>query len=309
MAGLGFDGATIARVNKPLKNMIGPAAIGLAAVQALPKFRAVPVRVTLNDAEWEGRVSQIVVGNTRRYGSFTRMTPDAFIDDGQLDICLITATDALSAGLQFGSLLLRQRPSMHSAEYYRASSVVVRAATPLPLEIDGGSVSLKKIQMTEEGVVYAFTLVAQGITVLLPRTYDYQLFQSAPQMDALPRRLVAIHEQAAQHANGSSGAAAADKQQRKARKKQGRLMKVVAVGPAVLSAASVRNGRVWTVVMQSSSQFEMADGAKLTWEQALAHITEGDLLRVKGKRDRERNTVAAQRITLLGSALTAPTRI
>lgn len=309
MAGLGFDGATIARVNKPLKNLIGPAAIGLAAVQALPKFRAVPVRVTLNDAEWEGRVSQIVIGNTRRYGSFTRMTPDAFIDDGQLDICLITATDALSAGLQFGSLLLRQRPSMHSAEYYRASSVVVRAATPLPLEIDGGSVSLKKIQMTEEGIVYAFTLVAQGITVLLPRTYDYQLFQSAPQMDALPRRLVAIHEQAAQHANGSSGAAAADKQQRKARKKQGRLMKVVAVGPAVLSAASVRNGRVWTVMMQSSSQFEMADGAKLTWEQALAHITEGDLLRVKGKRDRERNTVAAQRIMLLGSALTAPTRI
>jgi YegS/Rv2252/BmrU family lipid kinase len=309
MAGLGFDGATIARVNKPLKNMIGPAAIGLAAVQALPKFRAVPVRVSLNDAEWEGRVSQIVVGNTRRYGSFTRMTPDAFIDDGQLDICLITAADALSAGLQFGSLLLRQRPSMHSAEYYRASSVVVRAATPLPLEIDGGSVSLKKIQMTEEGIVYAFTLVAQGITVLLPRTYDYQLFQSAPQMDALPRHLVAIHEQAAQHANGSSGAAAADKQQRKARKKQGRLMKVVAVGPAVLSAASVRNGRVWTVMMQSSSQFEMADGAKLTWEQALAHITEGDLLRVKGKRDRERNTVAAQRIMLLGSALTAPTRI
>ncbi|MGH2501858.1 MAG: diacylglycerol/lipid kinase family protein, partial [Ktedonobacterales bacterium] len=224
MAGLGFDGATIARVNKPLKNLIGPAAIGLAAVQALPKFRAVPVRVTLNETEWEGRVSQIVVGNTRRYGSFTRMTPDAFIDDGQLDICLITATDALSAGLQFGSLLLRQRPSLRSAEYYRASSVVVRAPTPLPLEIDGGSVSLKKIQMTEEGVVYAFTLVAQGITVLLPRTYDYQIFQSAPQMDALPRRLIAMHEQAAQHANGSSGSngsGAAAKQQRKARKKQG----------------------------------------------------------------------------------------
>lgn len=312
MAGIGFDGATIARVNKPLKNMIGPAAIGLAAVQALPKFRAVPVRVTLNETEWEGRVSQIVVGNTRRYGSFTRMTPDAFIDDGQLDVCLITATDALSVGLQFGSLLLRQRPSLHSAEYYRASSVVVRTPTPLPLEIDGGSVSLKKIQMTEEGIVYAFTLVAQGITVLLPRTYDNQLFQSAPQMDALPRRLVAIHQQAAQHANGSSGSSsssATEKRQRKERKKQGRLMKVVAVGPAVLSAASVRNGRVWTVVMQSSSQFEMADGAKLSWEEALAHITEGDLLRVKGKRDRERNIVAAQRIVLLGSALTAPTRI
>ncbi|HEX2347700.1 MAG TPA: diacylglycerol kinase family protein [Ktedonobacterales bacterium] len=309
VAGLGFDGATIARVNKPLKNLIGPAAIGLAAIQALPTFRAVPVQVTLNETEWEGRVSQIVVGNTRRYGSFTRMTPDAFIDDGQLDVCLITATDPLSAGLQFGSLLLRQRPSLHSAEYYRASSVVVRAATPLPLEIDGGSVSLKKIQKTEAGISYAFTLVAQGITVLLPRTYDNQLFQSAPQVDALPHRLVAIHQQVAQRANGASGASAEAGGRRKERKKQGRLMKVVAVGPAVLSAASLHNGRVWTVVMQSSTQFELADGAKLTWEDALARLTEGDLLRVKGKRDRERNTVAAQRIALLGSAFTAPTRI
>ncbi len=66
VAGLGFDGATIARVNKSLKNLIGPAAIGLAAIQALPTFRAVPVRVTLNETEWEGRVSQIIGGNTRR---------------------------------------------------------------------------------------------------------------------------------------------------------------------------------------------------------------------------------------------------
>ena len=78
----------------------------------------------------------------------------------------------------------------------------MRAATALPLEIDGGSVALKKMQPTKEGVVYAFTLVAQGITMLLPRTYDNQLFQNAPQLDALPRRIFAMREEAAFQTNG-----------------------------------------------------------------------------------------------------------
>src|SRR5690242_12046383 len=47
MAGLGFDGAVIGRVNKRLKNRIGPAAIGMAALGALPQARAVPVRAEL----------------------------------------------------------------------------------------------------------------------------------------------------------------------------------------------------------------------------------------------------------------------
>ncbi|HZC05960.1 MAG TPA: diacylglycerol kinase family protein [Ktedonobacterales bacterium] len=314
MAGLGLDGAVISRVSKPLKNAIGPVAIGLAAVQALPKFRAVPAEVTLNDVKWEGRVSQIVVGNTRRYGSFTRMTPDAFIDDGQLDVCLITATDMMSAGRQFASLLLHQRPSPASAEYYRASSITVRTAAPMPLEIDGGSVSMKKMKPTKEGIVYAFTLVAQGITVLLPRTYANQLFQSAPQVDALPRRIYAMHEQTADaahsddHHNGQRNGRhkqGADSQA-KAKKEHGRLMKVIAVGPATLTAASARSGRVSTVLLQSASRIERPDGAALTWEDAMPQITEGDLIRVKGKRDRERNTIAARRVLLLGSALVTP---
>ncbi|HET9110051.1 MAG TPA: diacylglycerol kinase family protein [Ktedonobacterales bacterium] len=310
MAGLGLDGAVIDRVSKPLKNAIGPAAIGLAAAQALPKFRAVPVEVTLNDVRWEGKVSQIVIGNTRRYGAFTRMTPDAFIDDGQLDVCLITATDMVSAGRQFASLLLHQRPSPASAEYYRASSIMVRTPKPMPMEIDGGSVSMKKMKPTKEGVVYAFTLVAQGITVLLPRTYDNQLFQSAPQVDALPQRIYAMQGQTADGAdnrNGHNGHHKRDgDKEAKAKKEYGRLMKVIAVGPATVTAASARSGRVSTVLLQSTSHIERPDGASLTWEEALPQLTEGDLIRVKGKRDRERNTIAAKRVLLLGSALVAP---
>lgn len=301
MAGLGLDGAVISRVSKPLKNAIGPAAIGLAAAQALPAFRAVPVRVTLNDVGWEGRVSQIVIGNTRRYGAFTRMTPDAFIDDGQLDVCLITATNALSAARQFATLALRQHPSASSAEYYRASSVTVQAAQPMPMEIDGGSVSLKKAHLTTEGVIYHFSVVAQGMTMLLPRTYDNDLFQGSPQDDALPRRVFAV--------SGDPNAKARDvappaKESGDAAAKQpgGKLMKVVATGARSITAAHARKGRVYTIRLRAKTRLRDACDQPLRWEEALAQVVEGDLIWVKGKRDRQRGVITAKRITLAAAA-------
>lgn len=302
MAGLGLDGAIISRVSKPLKNKIGPAAIGLAAVQALPSFHALPVQVTMNDVHWEGSVSQIVIGNTRRYGAFTSMTPDAFIDDGQLDVCLITATTLASAGRQLASLVARQRPSPASAEYYRASSVTVRAPMPMPLEVDGGSISLDKAKQTTDGVVYHFSLVAQGITMLLPRAYDNSLFQGAPQLDALPRRVFALPSPHMDDQNGHHRASSG-RSGKKKQGKQGHLMKIIATGPATLTVATARKGRVYTVTIESNAKITQTNGAPLTWQEALPQIVVGDLVRVKGPRDRERSTISAKRLELLGAGL------
>jgi diacylglycerol kinase family enzyme len=77
VAGLGFDGAVMGRVRKPLKNRIGPLAVGIAALEAAPRFHAVPVTVELDTVHWPGRISQIVLGNSRRYGSFTEHGPES----------------------------------------------------------------------------------------------------------------------------------------------------------------------------------------------------------------------------------------
>jgi hypothetical protein len=218
----------------------------------------------------------------------------------------------MSAGRQLASLVLNQRPSPASAEYYRASSITVRTPKPLPLEIDGGSVSQKKVELTSEGIVYAFTLVAQGITMLLPRTYDNQLFQNPAQIDALPGRIFALQVGGAQlnghadnHAEKSSRAGKAGKAGKAARNKALRhVMKIVAVGPATLTAASARSGRVYSIQLQAGSQIENAEGASLSWAEVGPQLAAGDIVRVKGKRDRERNTIAAKRIILMGPAHT-----
>lgn len=294
MAGLGMDGAVIERVSKPLKNRIGPLAVGLAALEALPTFRAVPVHVEMDGMSWNGRVSQVVIGNTRRYGGFTRVTADAFVDDGLLDVCLITAAGPVSAGRQLSSLLLRQRPSAATAEAYRAASITIRVPVALPLQLDGGTVKLDDEQPSVDGMVYTFSLVAQGISVLVPRTYDGELFQHGPLADGLARAPLQPLGDAAKPDKAHRDGGARDKRLRKH-------MRVVSVGTNTITAIRMRNGRVMTVELNPQTVVADEHGSELPLPGSLANLTAGDLLHVKGKRDGDHDRIVARRITLLGA--------
>ncbi|HEX6506635.1 MAG TPA: diacylglycerol kinase family protein [Chloroflexota bacterium] len=177
MAGLGLDGAIMQRVSRSLKNRIGPLAVGVAAAEALPSFRAVPVRAELDGAHWQGKVAQIVIGNTRLYGGFTKLTPDAYIDDGVLDVCFITPGGLMGTTRQAASLLFRRHPSEESAELYRAAEVTIHAPQEMPFQLDGGAVHQKHEKLGADGLVYEFSAVPQAVTVLVPRTYDRDLLQ------------------------------------------------------------------------------------------------------------------------------------
>lgn len=174
MAGLGVDGEIMQHVSRSLKDRLGPLAVGVAAAEALPALKAVDVQIDLDGVRWQGKISEIIIGNTRRYGGFTRVTTGAYIDDGLLDVCLFTAEGLIDAGKQMASMLLRQHPSTSSAEAYRAASVTVHASHPLPLQLDGSAID----RDSDSGeMTYTFSVIPHGLTVLVPRTYDGELFE------------------------------------------------------------------------------------------------------------------------------------
>jgi diacylglycerol kinase (ATP) len=174
MAGIGADGAVMQRVSRSIKNRIGALAVGVAAVEALPSIGATHVSMEMDGIRWEGDISEAIIGNTRDYGGFTRITSEAFVDDGLFDVCLFTTDGLLPAARQFASLLIWQRPSEASSEMYRAASVTLRAPSPLALQVDGSDV---KVDGPDDEVEYRFTVVPRGLTVLLPRTYDGEMFE------------------------------------------------------------------------------------------------------------------------------------
>jgi YegS/Rv2252/BmrU family lipid kinase len=269
VAGLGLDGAVMEHVSKPLKHRLGPLAVGLAALRALPSFTSVPVRATLDEVPWEGRVAQVIVGNTRRYGGFTRVTPDALADNGQLDVCLITAEGLLDAGRQLGALVFEQHPSSASAETYRVAHLAIEAPGPLPLQLDGGVVHQKDVEPDATGVNYTFSILAGALTVLVPRTYDGALFSNGS----------ANTEPAAQAAKGGK-----------------RLLRVVAVGADAITAARLKDGRVVTIVREPETVSRDAAGTRQPWPTFLSALTDGDLVRVKGKYQKRKGRIRARRI-------------
>jgi YegS/Rv2252/BmrU family lipid kinase len=279
MAGIGLDAAIMDRVDKGLKNRIGKAAVGVAALQTLPMFRAFATRIDMDGVVWNGRADQVVMGNTRRYGGFTKLTADAYVDDGLLDVCILPAAGPLAAGRQIGSVLLRQRPTPAAAVLDRAARIEVRTRRVVPLQCDGGAVHLGKIELHDDGVSYLCEILARTLTVLVPRTCDGQLF-----------RLGSSARAELGHVDEAAG-------------KGGKTVRVVAVGIDRFTAARLKDARVLTVLVDEQTGFQDhetgSDGDADGVASFLSSLGEGDLLRVKGKLSKAEGVVRARRVTRL----------
>jgi len=293
MAGLGLDGAIISRLSKPLKRRIGKLAVGVAALQTLPSYHATQIYADLDGVPWQGKVSQVIAGNTRRYGGFTRVTGHAFIDDGLLDICLIRTAGPAAAGRQLASLILRQRPSTADAELYRGASFTIEAPSVLPLQIDGGAVRLKKVKPKGGVVTYAFTTVAGGITVLVPRAYDGALFQHDASWSARPSAArISIDLDASAGKKPHQHGHAAE-----------RYYEVIAVGPDSLTVAPIGGGAVLTVLVGPDTIIVGHDGShdargESSASPSLSSVQVGDIVQCKAMKIGDHTTIQARQVRL-----------
>ena len=201
MAGLGIDAAIMGNVSKPLKYRIGPLAVGLSAAKELPSHRSFPIEIRTGNSHeteplWKGEAAQVVIGNTRRYGDIAEMTPDAYIDDGVLDVCVITAGDPLSTMQQLSSLLLRRKPDNLSAEYFHGAHLSITVPASVPMQLDGSAVKLKDylekadyeaIQQAPSSehimITYRFDALPHALEVAIPNAYNDALFESSNSRD------------------------------------------------------------------------------------------------------------------------------
>ncbi len=198
MAGLGMDAAVMRGVSTPLKRQIGPLAVGLSVAKELPEQRPFPVEIVTtgergkDELVWTGEAAQIIVGNTRRYAIVLEMTPNAYIDDGVLDVCVITNGGAISTMQQLSSLLLRRKPDNVSSEFFRGAHIGIRVPASVPLELDGSLIQLKDylskadyaaLQEVDDlesvKVTYRFDSLPEAVEIAIPRTYSGELFKHA----------------------------------------------------------------------------------------------------------------------------------
>ncbi len=196
MAGLGIDAAVIAYASKSLKYHLGRFAFDAAAVKELPRQKPFPIEIWASgngsepDAHWQGEAIQVIFANTRRYANLIEVTPNAYLDDGLLDLCVITdPTNPLATIGQIGSLLLRHKPDSRTSKFFRGAHLKLRVPASILMHLDGSSVELKDYLSESEQqalkqapdlhqvmVTYQFDAVPHALQIAIPRTYDNTLF-------------------------------------------------------------------------------------------------------------------------------------
>jgi YegS/Rv2252/BmrU family lipid kinase len=149
MAGMGLDAAIMEGVNEQIKAKVGWFAYVLSGIKALMS-PVVGMEVSVDDGEFTPhRARTVVVGNVGSLQAGMPLLPDAAIDDGLIDVVLLYPKRFVS-WLPLAFRVLTRRPRTdETIVRMRGRSVVVRAATPTPRQLDGDPLGVgKELRMT-----------------------------------------------------------------------------------------------------------------------------------------------------------------
>jgi diacylglycerol kinase (ATP) len=137
MAGIGFDAAVMADVSSDRKSKVGWLAYVEEGSRKLLGNR-VTVHVAVDeDPEKELKVRSVVAGNCGKLQGGVWLFPDAEIDDGQLDLLVVSPKNLAEwVGVVASIAGKRVRRGLHTATA-QGERFTVRAEEPVEVQIDG----------------------------------------------------------------------------------------------------------------------------------------------------------------------------
>jgi len=137
MASCGFDALATEETNLKLKRFMGKYAYILAAIQNIPTYKPYPMRVVLDGKETHYRPIFVNISNATFYGGTYKLTPNAKMDDGLLDVFLFDSP-SFSRLIYFALRVILNLPlNLPEISIKRAKTVELWAPGRVPYQIDG----------------------------------------------------------------------------------------------------------------------------------------------------------------------------
>lgn len=137
IASVGFDALVARGVRTQDKRRLGKAAYVLAALAKALELRGEEVTMRVDGRVLRRRVLMVAASNLRQYGGVVEIAPEAFADDGLLDVSIFRGQDLFAALRHAIRVLLRRHRQNAEAELLRAREIQIEARNSLPLELDG----------------------------------------------------------------------------------------------------------------------------------------------------------------------------
>ncbi len=145
VGGVGLDGEVARRANQLPRWLRGHGGYVVSLPPALFRFAPLLMKISVPDAENPGAfathsekpVVLAAFANTPVYGGGMRIAPQAQIDDGQLDLCIISDISKLKLLCLFPTVYFGKHLSMEEVQYSRTESLRIETETPLDVYADG----------------------------------------------------------------------------------------------------------------------------------------------------------------------------
>ncbi|MGZ4828774.1 MAG: diacylglycerol/lipid kinase family protein [Candidatus Angelobacter sp.] len=137
VAGVGMDAEANARANRMPAWLKGRGGYVLAALQSLMAFKPAEMTITASGREIRRPAFFIAVGNAHSYGGGMKVTPQAALDDGLLDICVVSKMNKLKLLCWVPTIFFGAHLRLKQVEYFQAKQIRIDAGCGLDLYADG----------------------------------------------------------------------------------------------------------------------------------------------------------------------------
>jgi diacylglycerol kinase (ATP) len=178
IAGCGFDALVADRINRGFRRLHGTTAYIAAVCDCLRTLKPAQLTLTLDGQRLETRALMCSVANATSYGGGMRVAPDARIDDGLFDICLLREAGRLEFLLAFPRVFKGTHVSHPKVTMLRAAVVRVESDPPLPILVDGDVVGTTPV---------TFTLHPHKLRMLMPSYASRATYHTMPEAAGLPQ--------------------------------------------------------------------------------------------------------------------------
>lgn len=134
LAGAGPDAEAIALVDWNSKRRLGQLAYVVAGLRVLLRQRHPRITVRFDGREFAGEF--VMLGNGRFYGGRLAVFPDARLDDGKLDVCVVPKVSFVTL-TRFGLALVLRRKRLPGVLHFQSGEFELRAGGPVRFEVEG----------------------------------------------------------------------------------------------------------------------------------------------------------------------------
>jgi diacylglycerol kinase (ATP) len=145
VGGVGLDAEVASRANRLPRWLRAHGGYVLSLVPALFHFAALPMKISLPSPDdpkaFVPHSNQATVlaafANAPTYGSGMKIAPQAQIDDGQLDLCIISDIDPFRLFCLFPTIYFGKHLRMPEVEYLQVARLRIETDHPLDVYADG----------------------------------------------------------------------------------------------------------------------------------------------------------------------------